>query len=126
LIGIESLINLKKEERCKVISDKKNHFHKIFPHSEKSPRVMWISDDQYIVYYPAFSKKYTYEAESKCRFIEVLQGVIFDERNNKKYTKGERIKLTSSETAIPYTQSVECYLRVSIADCNETWENVLR
>ena len=83
LHSIETLINLNKDERTKVVADKKNFFHRMFQNDKNSPSVLWISDDQYVVFYPAFSKKYNFQPDDKCRFIEVLKGSIFDEKSNK-------------------------------------------
>ena len=104
----------------------KNVFHKIFPNDPKSPAIHWMSDNQYLIFYPPHSKPYHHSFESKCKFIEVLSGVIYDANSDIKLFKGDRYKLEPKSKIQPHTLDQECYLRVCIGDCDFTFEQICK
>lgn len=107
------------------IGMEKNIFHKIFPSDPNSPAVHWIEEGkQYIIYYPAKSKPYAHSFKEKCKFIEVLRGVLFDKNSNLKLFKGDKIKVTPNDNYVPYTGNDECYLRVCIGPCESVWDQI--
>lgn len=83
---------------------------------------MWISflklDDEYIIYYPPFSSKYNHSYETKCKYIEVLKGIIYNEKSELKLFKGDKIKISPNQDYTPYTEEKESYLRVCVRSCD--------
>ena len=121
-----SLLTLRSEGDIDIELEK-NIFHKIFPNDPNSPAIHWIEKGkQYIIYYPANAKPYNHNFKEKCKFIEVLRGVIYDKNSEKKLFKGDRIKVDPTDNYAPYTMSEECYLRVCIGDCDSIFDQVCK
>ena len=119
-----SLLTLRTEGDINIDVDK-NIFHKIFPNDPKSPAIHWIEEGkQYIIFYPSNSRPYNHNFKDKCKFVEVLRGVLYDANSDAKFFKGDKLKVTPKDTYAPYTESEECYLRVCIGDCNSVWDQI--
>lgn len=119
-----SLLTLRTEGEINIDIDK-NIFHKIFPNDPKSPAIHWIEEGkQYIIFYPANSRPYNHNFKDKCKFLEVLRGVLYDANSDAKFFKGDKLKVTPKDMYAPYTESEECYLRVCIGDCNSVWDQI--
>ena len=71
-----------------------------------------------------FSSKYTHGYDDKCKFIQVLKGVVYEEKTGLKIFKGDKIKVSPSDNYTPYTEAEEAYLRVCVGDCKSLFEQV--
>jgi len=114
--SIAKLIKLSGEGSATIEVDK-SAFHKVFSNDPNSPTIYFMSDIEYIIYYPPFSTKYSHGYDDKCKFIEVLKGVVYDEKTGRKIFKGDKVKVSPSDNYVPYTEEKEAYLRVCIGDC---------
>ena len=121
--SIAKLIKLSGQGSANIEVDK-NAFHKVFSNDPNSPTIYFLSDYEYIIYYPPFSSKYTHGYDDKCKFIQVLKGVVYDEKSGLKIFKGDKIKVSPSDNYIPYTEAEEAYLRVCVGDCKSLFEQV--
>lgn len=113
--SISKLIKLTGEGKCTFEVDK-NSFHKIFSNDPKSPTIYFLSDTEYIIYYPPYSSRYSNTFTKEIKNIEVLKGVLFDENSGKKIFKGDKVKILPSDEYTPYTEDQEAYIRVCIGD----------
>lgn len=122
----KSILNLIKltGEGSQSIEVDKNAFHKVFSNDPSSPTIYFLSDSEYIIYYPPFSTKYSHGYDDKCKFIQVLKGVVYDQKTGRKIFKGDKVKVSPSDNYIPYTEEEEAYLRVCIGDCNSLFQQV--
>lgn len=125
LNSVASFISLKNESGKDVQVDKEM-FHKIFPNDPASPSIYWIDRDQYMIYYPPFSKPYSHKFETKCKFIECLSGKVYDKNSNKKLFKGDQIKVTPQDNYEPYTTDEPCYLRVCVGSCDSVINQICK
>lgn len=123
--SMTALLTLRTEGDVKIEMDK-SIFHKIFPNDPTSPAIHWIDDSQYIIYYPANSKPYNHSFKDKCKFVEVLSGVLYDANSELKLFKGDRIKVNPKDNYAPYTDRQECYLRVCIGSCDSIFDQVCK
>jgi hypothetical protein len=121
--SIAKLIKLSGQGSSNVEVDK-NAFHKVFSNDPNSPTIYFLSDYEYIIYYPPFSSKYTHGYDDKCKFIQVLKGVVYEEKTGRKIFKGDKIKVSPSDNYTPYTEAEEAYLRVCVGDCKSLFEQV--
>jgi hypothetical protein len=121
--SIAKLIKLSGEGSENIEVDK-NAFHKVFSNDPNSPTIYFLSDNEYIIYYPPFSTKYSHGYDDKCKFIEVIKGIVYEEKTGLKIFKGDKIKVSPSDNYIPYTEEKEAYLRVCIGDCKSLFEQV--
>jgi len=128
IAATESLMNRIKirSGSCIELDNEKAKFFKIYDNDPNSPTILWISDDEYIIYYPPNSTPYISEFDDKCKFVEVLKGVIFDKKSQRKIFKGDKIKISTTDNYEPYTTEKEAYIRVCVADCNTIWDNVCK
>ena len=102
----------------------KNKWFKVLPNEAKSPLIMKISEDSHLIYYPANSVPYTHAIESKCKFVDILSGQVFDELSGKRYITGQRFKIFPGDQLRPYTGDSEAYVKVCIADCKNLIESI--
>jgi hypothetical protein len=121
--SIAKLIKLSGEGSENIDVDK-NAFHKVFSNDANSPTIYFLSDNEYIIYYPPFSTKYSHGYSEKCKFIEVIKGVVYEKNTGLKIFKGDKIKVSPSDNYIPYTEAEEAYLRVCVGDCKTLFEQV--
>ena len=99
-------------------------FHKVFHSDPNSPSIYFLDQSQYLIFYPPNSKPYNHSFSDKCKFIEVLSGVIYDANSEKKLFKGDRIKVHPKDDYVPYTLNEKCVLRVCVGDCNSLFDMV--
>jgi len=121
--SIAKLVKLSGEGSQNVEVDK-NAFHKVFSNDPSSPTIYFMSDSEYIIYYPPFSTKYYHGYDKKCKFIEVLKGVVYDEKSGRKIFKGDKVKVSPEDNYVPYTEAEEAYLRVCVGDCGSSFEQI--
>ena len=123
--SVKALMSLNKES-AEGITFENNIFHKVFPNDPNSPAIYWLEDSQYVIYYPPNSTPYAHSFDEKCKFIEVLSGVIFDANSDMKLFKGERIKVYPKDNYAPYTMEKPCYLRVCVGSCESLLDQVCK
>lgn len=121
--SIAKLVKLDGEGDAKIEVDKSS-FHRVFANDPNSPTIYFLSDDEYIIYYPPHSSKYKHGFDKKCKFVEVLKGVVHDETTGRKIFKGDKIKVSPTDNYIPYTEEQEAYLRVCVGDCNSLIDQI--
>ena len=122
----QSLCNLLKLDPNKEseINHIDRRFRKIYPKDKNSPSVYWMSENQYIVYYPINSTPYKHKNEFKCKFVEILRGVLYDKNSDKKFFRENKLIIQPSDNYEPYTTDKECYIQVCISDCDTPWSDI--
>ena len=123
--SIKGLFALKNEEISQENYDSAI-FHKIFPKDEGSPYIYFFDKNEYVIYYPPYSTPYNHKFKDKCKFIEVLSGVVYDKNSERKLLKGDKIKIDPNDNYIPYTLDQKCVLRVCVADCKNDFGSVCK
>jgi len=123
--SIKALMSLDRESSIG-IEFTRNIFTHVLPNDPKSPSIYWLEDDQYVILYPPYSTPYAHKFTEKCKFIEVLSGVIFDKNSDLKLFKGEKIKISPSDNYMPYTLEKSAYLRVCISECSSILDQICR
>ena len=86
----------------------------VYPNDKKSPRIMGLSNDTHLIFYPKFSTPYLHQLDEKAKFISVLEGTIYDKVSKTVLKKGDKLKISPHDQYIPYTKDNECYIRVHI------------
>lgn len=102
----------------------KNKWFKILPNDEKSPMIMQLTEKSHLIFYPKNSAPYQHSLETKCKFVEILSGVVYDAISGTKHSAGAKIKVMPGDQLKPYTLENEAYVRVCIADCNSLWNQI--
>ena len=125
LQGIEYLIKLKTkgEGICEVTCSEKI-FSRVFPNDLNSPALFWLDAKQYIIYYPKNSTPYSHFMNDKYKFIQILKGSLYDLLSDEILHAGDKIKVDPHVVHSPHTKDKECYIRVKIANCHESWETL--
>ena len=119
------LISIKKGDFENIDLDD-NLFHKVFPRDPQSPSIYFIDKSQYLIFYPANSTPYAHKYENKCKFIEVLSGKLFDANSDKKFFKGDKLKVEPKDNYAPYTTDEKCVLRVCVRECNSLFDQICK
>ncbi len=112
---IQNLFKLYREGNFEVTPDQLA-FTKVYPHDKNSPAIVWISDTDLIVFYPAHSTPYNHSFKDKSKLIECLSGKLFDKKSNKKLFQGDKLIVKPDNDFWPYTEEESCFLKVSIVD----------
>jgi hypothetical protein len=122
----------KTKELQEVIDEKpaliQNKFLKIIPDNPKSPMIMGMGDYRHLIYYPADSVPYLHQYETAIKFIEILDGELFDELTGRRYEAGDTLTIYPGEEVKPYTKNQEAYVKVtsSIPDSVSTKNQSLK
>jgi len=116
--SVMAFISLKNESG-KDLDITKQMFHKIFPNDSKSPSIYWLEGkgDEYVIYYPPYSRPYAHSFEDKCKFITCLSGKIYDKNSNLKLFKNDKLTVYPKDNYAPHTMEDSCYLLVKIENC---------
>lgn len=108
-----------------------NIWKSIVPGDPSSPKIMGISGNSSMIYYPKFSTPYRHNLIDKCKFATVLSGEIHDETTGmvfspKKSSDGKPYcaKIYPEDNFMPHTKGTECYVLVVIDDCDKTLDEV--
>jgi len=123
--SIKAIVSMDKESSIGIEFDRKI-FSKIFENDPNSPSIYWLEDDQYVILYPPNSTPYNHSFVDKCKFIQVLSGVLFDKKSSLKLFKGDTLKVYPKDDYQPYTMEKPCYLRVCIGDCELFFDQVCK
>lgn len=115
----------------KEISINQNVWYTIVPGDPNSPKIMGLSDNKSLIYYPKNSTAYSHSLVDKCKFATILSGCVYDELSGKKFS-AERIedgnphciKIKPEDNFIPYTKDCECYVLVHVDDCKKTLSEI--
>lgn len=99
-------------------------FHKVFPNDPGSPSIYFMDKTQSLIFYPPHSKPYVHKYENKCKYIEVLSGVLYDANSDKKFFKGDRVKVYPKDNYAPYTHDEKCVIRVCVGDCDSIFDKI--
>lgn len=121
--AIKALLSVKKGS-FEAMTVNEALFHKVFQNDPASPSIYFMDKSQYLIFYPPNSKPYTHRYEDKCKYIEVLSGVLYDANSDKKLFKGDRVKISPDDNYIPYTESEKCVIRVCVGDCNSLFNDI--
>ncbi len=125
LTGIQQLVKLDREG--KPMDDPiitKNTFQKITS-ERNSPAVLWLSDSEYIIYYPQYSAPCPQKPNEKTMFVHILKGEIYCKNRDMKFVAGDKIKINPLDDYMPYTRNHECYMRVVLGNKNQEIKDVL-
>jgi len=95
----------------------------VYPNDKNSPKIMGLSDNSHLIFYPKYSTPYVHILDEKCKFVSVVEGTVFDKVTEKIYTKGDKIKIYPESNCVPYTKGQEAYLRVCIDECSVSLED---
>ena len=99
-------------------------FHKVYENDPNSPSIYFLDKHQYVIFYPAHSTPYSHSLDEKCKFVEVLSGVLYDANSDRKIFKGDRLKIYPSDNFVPYTENDKCVIRVCVGNCNSVWDQI--
>lgn len=103
-----------------------NKFFKIEPQEENSPLIMGMGGNKHLIYYPKNSFPYLHSYETLIKYIEVLDGTLFDELTGRVFKKGEKFKIYPGEEIKPYTKNSEAYVRVCVSNKDTLWDLVCK
>lgn len=115
--AIEGRIDLKLE---------KNKFVSLIDSDPKSPILMGMGNNKHLIYYPSYSTPYLHSQEKSVKQVEILDGEIWDSLSGKKYVTGDKFDICPGHMIEPYTKSKECYVRVTITQIDDIWNNVCK
>lgn len=101
-----------------------NRFYRIIGNDPNSPLIMGMGEKRHLIYYPKNSTPYLHEHETSIKYVEILDGEIWDKLSGKSYTAGDSFKLYPTDQIEPYTKDQECYVRVKITSIDSIWENI--
>lgn len=101
-----------------------NKFFRIIHNDPNSPLIMGMGDNKHLIYYPKNSTPYLHQFETSIKFVEILDGEIWDKLTGRHYKVGDRFKIYPSDQIQPYTKDSECYVRVCVTSIDSIWENV--
>lgn len=90
----------------------------VYPTDPKSPKIMGLSDDTHIIFYPKESTPYRHVLTDKCKFVEIISGEIHEKVSGKTFKKGDTLKIYPTEEYVPFTTNKEALIKVCINDCN--------
>lgn len=121
--SIKALLSLK-EESFDDFDWNEAIFHKVFQNDPNSPSIYFLEKNQWLVFYPPNSTPYVHRLEDKCKFVEVLSGVLYDRNSSSKWFKGDRMKVYPTDNFIPYTKGEKCVIRVCIGNFDSIWDQV--
>lgn len=99
-------------------------FHKVHQNDPKSPSIYFLDKSQYVIFYPANSTPYAHSLEDKCKFVEVLSGILYDANSDKKLFKGDKLKVFPTDNFVPHTLDQKCVIRVCVGNCNSVWDQI--
>jgi len=123
-------IKVQIDDREEDVSVASNVWQDIIPGDPNSPKIMGLSDNSSIIFYPKFSTPYLHSLPDKCKFATVLSGCIYDEVSKRKFSPERMndgnphcVKIRPTDIFKPYTKSCECYVVVHVDDCDKLLEN---
>jgi hypothetical protein len=123
--SIKALMSLDRESSEGLDFDRKIFTH-VFQNDPNSPLIYWLENNQYVILYPANSTPYSHKFEKKCKFIEVLSGVIYDVNSDLKLFKGDTLKIYPQDNYMPYTLEKPAYLRVCVGNCSSLLDQICK
>jgi len=123
--SIKALMSLDRESSKGLEFDRKIFTH-VFQNDPLSPLIYWLEDNQYLILYPPNSKLYSHKFGNKCKFIQVLSGVIYDVNSDLKLFKGDTLKVYPQDNYMPYTLDKPAYLRVCVSDCSSLINHICK
>lgn len=101
-----------------------NRFYRIIENDPNSPLIMGMGENRHLIYYPKNSTPYLHEHETSIKYVEIIDGEIWDKLTEKVYRAGDKFKLYPTDSIEPYTKDRECYVRVKITSIDSIWENI--
>jgi hypothetical protein len=108
-----------------------NVWQEIVPGDPNSPKIMGLSDNSSLIYYPKFSTPYRHNLTEKCKFATILSGCIHDKVSGKSFSpkrendgKPYCIKISPTDNFKPYTKGCDCYVLVHVDECSRILEEV--
>lgn len=110
---------------------KSDTWHTIVPGDPSSPKIMGLTNNKSLIYYPKYSTPYQHRFIGKCKFATILSGCIYDEISGKKFSTERMddgnphcVKIRPEDDFKPYTKNCECYVLVQVDDCNKFLDQV--
>lgn len=124
-------IRVRIEDREEDLLIEANVWQDAIPGDPRSPKIMGLSDNNSLIYYPKFSTPYQHNLVDKCKFATILSGCIYDEVSGKKFSP-ERVndgnphcvKIAPTDKFRPFTKNCECYVLVHVDNCHKLLEQV--
>lgn len=117
---------VKTEKGEEEIAIDSNVWYTIFPGDPFSPKIMGLSENKSLIYYPKWSTPYSHKLMDKCKFVTIVSGCIYDENSDFKLSsekindgKPHCLKISPEDNFRPHTKGCECYAFVHVDDCNK-------
>lgn len=100
-----------------------NRFIQIIPNDPKSPLIMGLGNNKHLIYYPANSTPYLHQYETSMKKVEILGGKIKDKLTERVYKEGDTLTIYPNDLIEPYTEDIECYVKVTVTQIDSIWKN---
>ena len=123
-IAMEGVSNLHKRIADGIQTLEKNKWRKIIESDPNSPLIMGMGTNKHMIYYPCNSTPYAHSYSDRFKYIEVLSGQITDQKTNKVYQTGSRIKLSPGQEVVPFTTNREAYIKVYVTTLDLPWSKI--